>query len=551
MRGGFIACLSPSRQPVERVAERLRWHRGRAESDARGDLQVALLFDLRDGPWLESVGRTTRLVHGTAAGAAGDLERVASRFAAIEWDGRRLRAIRDPLGQAPLFYRALPGALWLATEVEPLASLGETAPDLAALAARAAFAPIPGRTGWTGIQRVLPGTAVVLDAAESATPATVPFWTPERQLGGYRGSREEARAELRERLAAAVDRCLDRSTGLLLSGGLDSGSVALTAPATKRGSLHLVHVRFPGLPSSHEDAFATQVARAVGAALHVVDGDVSPWSPDADLDRLGIPYDGFPYGLDEPALAHLAAHGVGTALDGHDADGVLGMPGGEWGALLAHGELGALLKAARSVGLRGAAAGLAGALVPPVLRPKPFRGPTYLEEVAAYLREPLRSRVLRDDVERWRRPGARWRELQLRPVHPRTAVSMEQRELEAARHGIDLRHPFADRPLVDFLLSLPCAVKVEPGRPKALLRDALTDVLPASLRLRGKGDYREVLRRRVDPARCIEGIRTSGIHLPGIDHDRLFRAADRDPGALPLLFLVTLARAHAFARRAP
>jgi asparagine synthase (glutamine-hydrolysing) len=550
MRGGFVVCLSASPQPVERTAGRLRWHLGRPGTVARGELQAGLLVDSANGPWLESAGGITRIVHGATPAPAGDLEHGATRFAAIEWDGRRLRASRDPLGQVPMFYRALPGALWLATEVEPLVSLGETTPDLEALAARAAFAPIAERTGWTGIHRVVPGTAVVVDAAAPTTPTAVPFWEPEPRLGGYRGGREEARAELRERLAAAVGRCLDGPTGLLLSGGLDSGAVALMAPAGSRELLHMVHVRFPGLPGTHEEPFASQVARELGTRLHVVDGDASPWSPEADLDRLGIPYDGFPYGLDEPALAHLAHVGVGTALDGHDADGVLGMPGDEWGALLAQGAFGALLSAARSAGLRRAAAGLAGALVPRDLRPPPFRGRTYLEEVAAYLRDPLRSRVMRDDVERWRRPGGRWRELQLRPVLPRTAVSMEQKELDAARHGIDLRHPFADRALVDFLLSLPCSVKTEPGRPKALLRDALGDLLPGSLRERGKGDYREVLRRRVDPARCIEGIRSSGVRLPGIDYGRLFRDADRDPDALPLLFLVTLARAHAFARRA-
>jgi hypothetical protein len=285
--------------------------------------------------------------------------------------------------------------------------------------------------------------------------------------------------------------------------------------------------------------------------LHAVEGDTSPWSPDDDLDRLGIPYNWFPYGIDEPALSHLAAHGTPAALDGHDADGVLGPPGGEWAEVLLEGALGAFASFARAQGPWRTVTGTAAAFVPPWLRPRAFRPRTYAQDVARYFQGALRARILREDVNRWRWPGERWRVRQLQPLLPRATVSMEQKELEAARHGIDLRHPFADRALVDFLASLPCAVKGDPGRPKSLLRDALEGVLPPALRERGKGDYQVVLRRRVDPARCIEGIRASGVRLPGVDYRRLFDDAARDPEALPLFLVVTLARAHAFARRAP
>jgi hypothetical protein len=173
-----------------------------------------------------------------------------------------------------------------------------------------------------------------------------------------------------------------------------------------------------------------------------------------------------------------------------------------------------------------------------------------MQSVAPYFSGPLRARIVRDDIFRWRWPSAGWRVRQLQPLLPRATVALEQKELEAASHGIDLRHPFADRALVDFLISLPCAIKGDPGRAKPLLLDALEGMFPALLHQRPKSDYRAVVRRRVDAARCVEGIRASKVRLPSVDYQRLFDATAGGPEAIPLFLLVNLARVHEFVRRA-
>ena len=549
MRGGFVACLSARPQQVERVADRLRWHRGRAVHHSCDGLEIASLVDAAEGPVVETRAGVTRLVHGEAPAPLAQLERTATRFAGFEWDGRTLRASRDALGLAPLFYRRLSGAVWLATEVAPLVSLQTPILDLEALSARAAFVPLDDRTGWQDIHRVLPGGAIEIGTSDLGI-ATSRYWGPARLLGSYRGSREEGLAEFRERFSLAVKSCVEARSGILLSGGLDSGAVAVMTPASGRGPPHLVHGHFAGLPETHEEEFAAALADKVGAPLHTVAGDVSPWDVGAELDLFGIPYNWFPYGLDEPALGHLAAEGIAVALDGHDGDGVLGLRGGEWGELILEGELGTLASFCRAYGLRRALRGSASAFVPPWCRPPALRARTYMQSVASYFRGPLRARIVRDDVFRWRWPSAGWRVRQLQPLLPRSTVALEQKELQAARYGIDLRHPFADRALVDFLISLPCAIKCDPGRAKPLLLDALEGMIPAVLHQRPKSDYQAVIRRRVDAARCVEGIRASKIQLPDIDYRRLFDDAARDPQAIPLFLLVNLARVHEFARRA-
>lgn len=549
MRGGFVACLSVRPQPVDRAAEALRWHRGRAAHHSCPGLEVASLADATEGPAVETSGGVTRLAHGAAPAPLAQLERTGTRFAALEWNGRTLRASRDALGLAPLFYRRLPGAVWLATEVAPLVSLRAPAPDLEALAARAAFVPLDERTGWQGIHRVLPGGAIEISAGDLGIAASS-HWAPEQLVGSYRGSREEGLAEFRERFSSAVKSCFEARSGILLSGGLDSGAVAVTAPASGRGLPHLVHVHFAGVPGTHEDGYAAAVARQVGAPLRTVAGDDSPWDIGAELDLFGIPYNWFPYGIEQPALGHLASEGIAVALDGHDGDGVLGLPGMEWGELILEGELGALWSHCRDYGLRRALRGSAAQFVPAWCRPPGLGKRTYMQEVASFFQGALRQQIVRDDVFRWRWPSAGWRVRQLRPLLPRATVALEQKELQAASHGIDLRHPFADRALVDFLISLPCAVKGDPGRAKPLLLDALGASLPPLLRERPKSDYQQVVRRRVDAGRCVEGIRASKIRLPDVDYRRLFDAAASRPDAIPLFLLVNLARVHEFARRA-
>jgi asparagine synthase (glutamine-hydrolysing) len=51
-------------------------------------------------------------------------------------------------------------------------------------------------------------------------------------------------------------------------------------------------------------------------------------------------------------------------------------------------------------------------------------------------------------------------------------------------HAIDYTHPFAHRPLVEFVLSIPADVLCRPGEPRRLMRRALGDLWPPALRRR-------------------------------------------------------------------
>lgn len=545
MRGGFVACLGSDSDELERVAEQLRFHRGQPARAAWKGLAIVAFVNGGDGPFIAADAERLLLAHGAAPAPVAQLERTGIRFAAVEWDGQILRASRDPLGLAPLFYRVFNGSAWLATEVRPLLALGALTADLEALSARAVFVPLDERTGWAGILRVVPGFR--LSISKDLRVSSSAYWSPRRIIGRYRGGRTEAAAELRERLRTATRRCFEPGSAVLLSGGLDSASVAVTAGSLGSAKPYLVHVHFSAITETHEQRYAKSVADSVGAPLHSVSGDTAPWNFDAELELHGLPYSWLPFGLDEPALTHLADKEITVALDGHDGDGVLGPQGAEWGELILKAELRRLTALVKRYGLPRVIRQSAAALVPPIVLPRRLRRLSYMQRVARYCREPLLQRINDDDIDRWRWPSKRWPTRQLQPLLPRSVISFEHKELEAARYGIDLRHPFADRELVEFLVSLRCAVKGDPEAPKSLLREALSDDLPGSVRDRGKSDYMAVVQRRVDRNLCVEIVRASRLRLPHVDYKRLFEEAESHPELVPFVLLINLARIHLFA----
>ena len=62
-------------------------------------------------------------------------------------------------------------------------------------------------------------------------------------------------------------------------------------------------------------------------------------------------------------------------------------------------------------------------------------------------------------------------------------------------HALEVRSPFLDTALVEFVFSLPEAYKLRWGRTKVLLREAFADLLPPAVLSRGKMGFGVPLRR--------------------------------------------------------
>ena len=544
MRGGFVACLAasgPTASRLESAFAGLKWHRGEPSFHRHGGLQIACLVDDAHGPTLEVSAGRLLLCHGAPPEPLELLER-RDRFVGLESDGLSLRAIRDRMGEVPLFYRRLGDELWLTTEIHPLLAIAPAEPDLQWLAAFAAMVEYPDRTGWLGIKRALPGEILQVD--RQLRVSSQRYFAP--AVGRRRGGQSpvEAAGRFRELFSIAVAKRTSGRCGILLSGGLDSSAVAVVAAQTARPTL--LTLSHPGLPQVDETRYAQAVATEIGIPLTTVEIEPDAWNPADDIRTFGAPPFGVPTGMYGPAVQALAAAGCDVALDGHDGDGTLGNMYAWSANTLLDARPDRLARAAREYGARFVLRKTLKDLVPPSVASRLLRRPISTDFPAAFLpyfRGETATRLAEEG--RWQRPRSGWKNAQLRALLPPTTQFFEETELFGARFGIDVQHPFADRDLVDFMIELPHAVKASTVQLKPLLRDALADLLPQIVSERDdKTSFTPVIDARVDFDACYHWIRDSGVRLPDVDYGRLFRDAPR-PINNRILW-TRLASAHVF-----
>ena len=89
--------------------------------------------------------------------------------------------------------------------------------------------------------------------------------------------------------------------------------------------------------------------------------------------------------------------------------------------------------------------------------------------------------------------------------------------------GLEVRVPFCDHRLVEYVYNTPWSLKTYDGREKSLLRGATRGVLPDSVVQRVKSSYPSTQ----DP-RYISAIQQQGRELLGSNEEVLFHLVDRD-----------------------
>jgi asparagine synthase (glutamine-hydrolysing) len=171
--------------------------------------------------------------------------RLRGMFALSLWDENteELRLVRDPLGQKPLYYftDAADGRLQrlgFASEIRPLLSAGTVPPriDPGALVGYLTWGSVPEpRTIVAGIRALPPGHLLRLHVRRDRLQITPPTAYDAPPTDGLPppSSQAEAVQVLREGLSDTL-RChlqADVPVGLLLSGGIDSTSLAAWARA--------------------------------------------------------------------------------------------------------------------------------------------------------------------------------------------------------------------------------------------------------------------------------------------------------------------------------
>jgi asparagine synthase (glutamine-hydrolysing) len=458
------------------------------------------------------------------------LVRLNGMFAFAVWDGAREELVlaRDRLGIKPLYYARQPAGVLFGSEPKALLAHPDFRAELDADGIAELFSQLgtrtPGRTIYRGLAEVRPGELVTVSRAGLTRRH---YWRLAARP--HTGSLAATAATVRDLLTDIVDRQLiaDVPLGTLLSGGLDSST--LTALAARRsdgrGELSTYSVDFAGsqqafrpdrLRPSHDEPFARQAAAHVGSRhttilLDSADLVGSQWEP---LHAHDMPTAGDMFTSMYLLFRGLREHST-VALSGESADEVFG--GYHW----YHHD--ALLAAPTFPWAAGGSwAGL-------------LRG-----EVAASARlaEYARDAYAGAQAEVPRLAGEDARERRIREVlyHGLTrwlAMLLDRKDRLSMAVGLEVRVPFCDHRLVEYVWNLPWQVKETGGIEKGLLRMAVADLLPAEIAARPKSIYPST----PDPvyAHAVYGQVAELLQRPDaplfdlVDHGRLSRAFAADP----------------------
>lgn len=430
--------------------------------------------------------------------------RLLGDFAFALWDRRRqaLFCARDHFGVRPFVYAEIPAGFCFASESQAVRVIsGAATIDRQRIADYVAgLAPDDQTTWFVGVQRLPAGHTLLFERGRAQLRC---YWRPQATTP----SRADASEEFRHRLSASVKVRTSEDSGVLLSGGLDSSTVALLAVRTRP--------KLPTFSLVFDDPGLRDERRYIDDALRC--GEFAPTFIDAshtgaldDFDAVLTEHDGpilAPGIATSRQLCRAAANaGVASILDGHGGDEVVShgfarlselARAGDWSRVwrnaraesdlygarhldvfLAYwvhlGPLRSLFGAANRLRSRGARM-VGAAASPPAWRR--WLDPAFARESGI--------------DERWRKARAERVGHNTEAAHhvaalgaPIRAHALEVLDRVAAHAGLEARYPFFDKGLVEFSLSLSAAQKLDDGWGRLILRKAMEGVLPPSIQWR-------------------------------------------------------------------
>jgi asparagine synthase (glutamine-hydrolysing) len=440
----------------------------------------------------------------------GCVDRILGDFAFVVHDGprRKLLAARDPLGVKPLHYQLAGARLTFATHTGDLFALGvPRIPD----ERRIADALVPELEGidaettfFERVRRLPPAHRLVVEDGRATLSR---WWTPDpsRELR-LRDDREYEEAFLAT-LSAAVASRLDAGTAAMLSGGLDSSAIAGIARRLRPVTTVSAVTRDPGCEETAHVRRVLAGGRLDPILLFREDAAAHAGALDRFLAGWAEPFDA---AMVLPVLVYAAARerGAGSVLDGVDGDAVASLEPDYLDALLRSGSPFRAVREARGLtrfyrhadpGFPSPARLLAGSLRRAIV-PVPALDALRRWRRGGRHRASLRDSLIHPDLARRvriderlnalaaHRPAGRSLDPRARQAaeltHPYLAAALERYARAAASQGVEARHPFLDRRVVELGLALPWDQKVRDGWSKAIVRRAMDGVLPDAVRWR-------------------------------------------------------------------
>ncbi len=463
----------------------------------------------RSGHRFRTESDTEVLAHGYEQWGVDIVARLEGMFAFAIWDERaaRLMVARDRAGKKPLFVSRRGDSFVFGSEIKALlANPGfETTVDEEAIPLYLAYGYVPGsRTVYKDVRKLPPATVATLDEDG--------HWTEKRYWEAtFRPEpihAETAVAEVRALLENAVSSRLESDVplGAFLSGGLDSTAVVGLMSRMSDRPVRTFSIGFEAQPLFDETRFARQASEAFGTSH--TEFLVGPQSIDL-VDRLVDHYDE-PFGdssaIPTYVVSKLAREHVTVALTGDGGDelfaGYLRFQGARlaealpaWGARVGgiaaraiphHSDFRSPQRRAKRF-LQAASASPEERLLAWV----GYLGHALEDVLPAAIDSPGREHILESFTAAFARAGLPGSTSLSRALSVNWDTYLpEDLMVKADRcsmaHGLELRSPFLDTALVQYAARLPDRLKVRGRTLKWVLKEAVRDVVPESIRSRPK-----------------------------------------------------------------
>ncbi len=247
-------------------------------------------------------------------------------FAFVVWEQQqgKLHLVRDRTGFRTLYYIFTENTCYLAPRLRTLLPFHCQELDLIALRDYLCCAFVPGeRTLWQNIRELRPGTVLSLPRVTINT-----YWQPQEIVHKDAYPIEWYGTQLRSQLEQVVSEYLpqNESIGVYLSGGLDSSCITALAAKYHQNPIHTYSIHF-GAELPNELEFSSLVAQHCQTQHHIL--EITPqmmWENLAIvMSHLDDPI-GDPLTVPNYLLAHLAKQDTQIILNGEGGDPCFGGP---------------------------------------------------------------------------------------------------------------------------------------------------------------------------------------------------------------------------------
>lgn len=420
-------------------------------------------------------------------------------FALWDEDTRELTVMRDRMGIKPVYYSRNENSMLFSSEVRALLASGMVKRKINADALeeyiRYQFVNAP-KTILADVQMLLPGHYI---RVSGNNVQTVRWWQPEVNEAIVPGSYTEVKQHLRGLLADAVKQRLvaDVPFGAFLSGGIDSSAVVGLMSEVSPSSIKTFNISFDDSEFS-EAVYARQVAAKFHTDHHEI-----VLTPEHFLAKLPDALNAMDHPSGDGPNTYVVSEatkkaGITMALSGLGGDELFAgydvfkraweLRKKEW--------IGSIPKFARVAGgklLKAVKPGVASGKIADVLAADSLD----FETTYPKYREVFNDEIVRSLVNvktNWHFPGVQdvYGALAYDEKHFLSKVSLAEittymqntllRDTDqmSMAHALEVRVPFMDYRLVDFVLNVPDEWKY-PHTPKKLLVDALEDLLPPDI----------------------------------------------------------------------